>query len=238
MRATRLLAKLLGPILALTTEQMTSLNFSHPENTPGVTKLWNRGHGASRVDFEVGRAQRESGYQFSIVIVQFDGLSRSTDRLGHASTDGMWRRVLSVLTEDLTATDLCCRLGGDDFMLIVTKTDADCDILVDRLRQRWSHASTTLEDSFEVSVGVATYPEHGTTVGALFEAADEAMYADKERHSIPMIGTQAGAQGSAKLATKIATKVGESLLEAPPLSALSTPRAPSYGQELAIRLSA
>jgi hypothetical protein len=70
---------------------MTSPSLSNPENTPGLTKLWNRGHGAGRLALEIGRAQRESEYRFSILLVQFDGLSRATSMLrsrGGSSTPG------------------------------------------------------------------------------------------------------------------------------------------------------
>jgi diguanylate cyclase (GGDEF)-like protein len=161
---------------------MTNLSVSHPENTPALTRLWNRGHGADRLGLEIARAQLEIGYRFSILLVQFDGLDRVTDRLGHASTDSVWRRVLGVLTHDLGAEDLCCRLGGEEFMLIFPhQTGLECRVLVDRLRQRWTSARSPLETTMRLSVGIASYPDQGSTIEAMFGAGDEAMFADKNK---------------------------------------------------------
>lgn len=165
---------------------MTNLRLSHPEHSPGLARPWNRGHAADRLDLEIGRARCESGYRFSILLVQFDGLSRATYRLGRASTDGAWRRVLGVLTENLGANDLCCRLGRDEFLLILPdRTRSECRVLGERLRQRWTSTRSALEATLEVSIGIASYPEQGSTVEALFGAVDETMSADKARNQLP-----------------------------------------------------
>ena len=162
---------------------MNTFSHSHPENTPGLTKLWNRGHGAERLDAEIERAQKDATHRFSIVLVQFDGLESVTDRLGHASTDCVWRRVLGVLTEDLGPKDLCCRLGGDDFMLILpSRSESECRVLAERLHRRWTFAPGTLEASLEMNVGIASYPAEGSTVGSLFCAVDVDLSVDRDRN--------------------------------------------------------
>jgi diguanylate cyclase (GGDEF)-like protein len=162
---------------------MNTFSHSHPENTPSLTKLWNRGHGADRLDAEIDRAQKDATHRFSIVLIQFDGLEQVTDRLGHASTDCVWRRVLGVLTEDLGPKDLCCRLGGDDFMLILpNRSESECRVLAESLHARWTFAPGTLEAGLEMSVGFTSYPAEGSTVQGLFCAVDQAMFVDKDRN--------------------------------------------------------
>ncbi len=161
----------------------STLRLSNPENTPGLTKLWNRSHGAGRLEMELKRGQRDREYRFAILLVQFDGLSRATDRLGHASGEGVWRRVLGVLTDDLGVEDLCCRLGGDEFLLILPERgESESRVLVERLLRHWNAAPTARESALEVSIGIASYPAQGSTVEGLFAAADEAMHADKDRN--------------------------------------------------------
>lgn len=155
---------------------------NNPENTPLLAKLSSRGQGLERFAAEVERGQRESNHLFSVLLVQFDGLSRLTDRVGRASDNNVWRQVLDILTGDLTP-DLCARLGGDDFLLILPgRGESECGALVDRLRRRWAAAANMREAMIEMSVGIALYPAHGTTVRELFAAADEAMQADKDRN--------------------------------------------------------
>lgn len=162
---------------------MTNLNLSHPEHTSRLANMWNRGHGANLLALEIERAQQESGYRFSILLVELDDLSRATDRLGRVSTDDVWRRVLGVLTESLGAKDLCCRVGEDEFMLILPeKTRSECRFFGERLRRRWTSARGALEAALEVSIGIASYPAQGTTVERLFGAVDEAVCTDKRRN--------------------------------------------------------
>ncbi len=166
----------------MSSKQMNTFSHSHPENTPGLTKLWNRGYGTNRLDAEIGRAQSDPAHRFSLVLIQFDGLDSATDQLGHISTDSVWKRVLGVLTGDLGEKDFCCRLGGDEFLLILpNRTESECRALAERLRRDWTSAPRTLEGSLEMSVGIASYSEAASTVKGMFCAVDEDMFADKDR---------------------------------------------------------
>jgi diguanylate cyclase (GGDEF)-like protein len=150
-----------------------------------VTKLWNRNHATDRLAQEVSRSAQDPNYHFSILLISFEGLSQITDRLGYASGDDVWRRVLGLLLQDLRASDLCCRLGRDEFVLILpTRSPAECRGLVDRLRRRWNPGAGTREATIEVSIGIACYPAQGASVEQLLGAADEAMHANKVENEL------------------------------------------------------
>jgi diguanylate cyclase (GGDEF)-like protein len=162
---------------------MTSLGYLDLETRPQPTKLWNRSHATRRLADELNRADHDRDYQFSMLLVEFDGLSDITDRLGYASGDDVWQRILGVLMQDLRSNDLCCRLGGDEFLLILSgKGPAECRAVADRLHRRWSPGAGTREATVEVNIGIATYPGHGTTIEALMGTADEAMQSDRIRN--------------------------------------------------------
>jgi diguanylate cyclase (GGDEF)-like protein len=159
---------------------MTNLNLT-TENTESLrrktnpAKPLNRDHAIARLSIELGRAHNDNSYEFSIALIQFDGLSMASNRLGHASADDELQRALSILAQDLDAQDLCCRLGADEFLLIFpAKNEPECPKLIERLRQSWTpEARARGGAAIEVSVGFASSHAKASTVQGLFAAADE-----------------------------------------------------------------
>jgi diguanylate cyclase (GGDEF)-like protein len=144
-----------------------------------VPTVQNRAYATSRLMEELEHAKGQPNYEFAILLVQFEGLTDITGRLGHAPTDDVWQRAVGVLVQDLRPTDLCCRLGGDEFLLILpSASPAEASALIERLHGRWHPADGTREAGVALHAGSASYPGHGTTVEALFSAADESLYAN------------------------------------------------------------
>lgn len=162
---------------------MSSLNLSHFEQPAAPAtpkKFWNRNHATQRLAEELSRAANEARYEFSIVLIEFAGLSDITDRLGYAPADDVWRRVLGTLMEGLHPHDLCCRLGADEFILILPGKGArESQFVVDRLRRRWNPPAGSRESSIELSVGMASAPAHGSTIEALLSTADLGCQSDR-----------------------------------------------------------
>ncbi len=161
---------------------MTSLSPSAAQtekNRPAARHL-DRGDAIKRLDDELSRAEREPSHRFSILLVEFDGLTDTADRLGYAAEGDVWRRALRFLVQDLTAQDLCCRLSSDEFLLILSGKDcSDAIELTDRLRDRWNPAPGSRDAGIQVSVGMASYRAQGSTVEDLLCAADETLHADR-----------------------------------------------------------
>ncbi|MBC8133097.1 MAG: diguanylate cyclase [Deltaproteobacteria bacterium] len=148
-------------------------------------KEWNRSHATKRLAEEMGHAKGDAAYQFSILLVEFGGLTDSADRLGYASGQDVWRRAMAFLVQDLNAEDLCCRLSGDEFLLILSGEGlADARNVVERLKQRWQPAAGTREGSIQVNIGIASYPTHGCKIEELLCAADEALHADRLNNEV------------------------------------------------------
>ena len=147
-----------------------------------LTELWNRRYADERLAEEMSRAKRESGYRFSMVLVDVDNLKRINDDAGHASGDQALKWVARFLKQGLRGHDLCCRWGGDEFLLVLPGSGEQeaCD-LVERIRRRWRDAAAASDKAVAVSMGTASFPNQGPDVESLLVVADAAMYVDKRR---------------------------------------------------------
>jgi diguanylate cyclase (GGDEF)-like protein len=149
-----------------------------------LTELWNRRYVDKRLAEEMSRTKRESGYRFSMVLVDVDNLKRINDETGHTAGDEALRWVARFLKEGLRGHDLCSRWGGDEFLLVLPGSgEQECGDLVERIRRRWRSATAAGEPAVPVSIGTASFPNQGTDVESLLVVADEEMYADKSRQA-------------------------------------------------------
>lgn len=157
--------------LALLTEQAL---------TDGLTGIANRRAFDTRLDDEIQRGER-FGHGMALVLLDIDGLKRVNDTRGHVRGDLLVCTVATILREQARGIDLVARIGGDEFAVILPEATRDgADALIQRLVQT---ANTRQVDGMALrfSMGVAVYPDDGTTPAALIEHADQHMYADKRR---------------------------------------------------------
>lgn len=132
------------------------------------------------------RASNRSGKPLSLLVVDADHFKRVNDRYGHAVGD----EVLKGLARCLLAIahrpgDLACRIGGEEFVILLPDTDAVGAL---RIARRVHEAVRTLAlpsavigaGAVTVSIGLATgYGSSKEQAGALFRAADAALYEAK-----------------------------------------------------------
>jgi diguanylate cyclase (GGDEF)-like protein len=125
--------------------------------------------------FESELAARCGGERrFALLVGDVDGLKTMNDRDGHAAGNVLLRRVATALQDTLREGDVCARIGGDEFALLVDATEErDAAALAARLERHLTRRGTP------VSFGWALFPSSGRTHEALFEAADERLYSTK-----------------------------------------------------------
>jgi diguanylate cyclase (GGDEF)-like protein len=149
-----------------------------------LTKLPNRTFFLEELGRELARAERQ-GKQLAVLFVDLDGFSNVNDSLGHAAGDELLVRTAERLRACVRKSDLVARLGGDEFTLVLPdmRDTADAATVA-------QHLIATLSQPYDIghgdtfvaaSVGIATYPEDGTTAAELLRHADMAMYRAKER---------------------------------------------------------
>ncbi len=148
-----------------------------------LTGLFNRRYMEDSLDREIRRAMRD-GHALGILMVDLDHFKRLNDAFGHAAGDFALRQVGQFLQAAIRAEDIACRFGGEEFVVILPKaTIADTQRRAEALRLgarelRPEHGAPAFP-TVTMSIGVAAFPEHGSTGEALLHAADEALYRAK-----------------------------------------------------------
>ncbi len=149
-----------------------------------LTGLYNRRYLQESLERELALAQREA-YPISLVMVDVDKLKRINDTYGHDAGDLVLQKISGVLIENTRASDILCRMGGDEFLLVMPGLSAeDSYHWAERLRMKLQLALLPPEESqiysqVTLSIGIAVFPEHGLTSHQVILAADHAAYQAK-----------------------------------------------------------
>ncbi len=133
-----------------------------------------------RVFQEELEAQLAAGQPFSMVLFDIDDFKQINDLNGHQIGDRALCLVSDAIRRGTRAGDMVFRIGGEEFCaLLPGLTDDNAFTVADELRQNVASMVSTLPNPVTVSVGVATFPAHGSTRDELLACADGAMYASK-----------------------------------------------------------
>ncbi len=150
--------------------------------TDGLTHLYLRRFFNQRLEEECKRFQ-EYRAPFSLLLLDLDHFKRINDHLGHLAGDQVLTQLAQVLREEARVTDILCRYGGEEFVLLLPSTPSVSGmIMAERIRSRVAQrAFGVLAETlrFTVSLGVAGCPDHGISAEELIKASDEALYAAK-----------------------------------------------------------
>lgn len=151
--------------------------------TDPLTGLPNRLMLDERVGHAIRLAQR-SGDGFALLFLDLDRFKSINDSLGHLFGDQVLVEVAARLQRCLRQTDTLARLGGDEFVIHLHAADQGA---AEKAAQRMIAAVTqpvTIDEmpfTLSCSIGIAMYPQDGTSLDALIRCADTAMYQVKER---------------------------------------------------------
>src|SRR5438874_4562024 len=156
--------------------------FASEARTDHLTGLANRREFERVMEREVALAERHNR-RLSLMMIDLDNLKRINDRLGHSAGDGALRLVAQQLLRVVRASDLCARVGGDEFAVAMPETDLDrARDVATRLRRAVDHAALGMRapEHVEVSVGIAAWAA-GQDWQGVYQAADADLYEDKRR---------------------------------------------------------
>jgi diguanylate cyclase (GGDEF)-like protein len=145
----------------------------------------------------VNRAQRDRSH-FALASLDVDRFKQINDAFGHPAGDQILRAIAGRLREHCRDGDLLARVGGEEFAVILHGLGtAEALAIAERLRSgvaaqpvRYAIGESSGQVAITVSVGVGTFPEHGSTPEKLLEATDRALYAAKSagRNRVEMAG--------------------------------------------------
>ncbi len=146
--------------------------------TDALTGLHNQRYFHDTLRREVARAQRY-GRQVALLVLDLDEFKAINDRIGHLAGDSVLAKAAERLREAARATDVACRVGGDEFAVILPESGAtDADQLFTRVRDSLAGTSVGPAGRLRISGGIAEL-RHGDTGASLFERADGALYRAK-----------------------------------------------------------
>ncbi|MDD3353748.1 EAL domain-containing protein [Zoogloea sp.] len=148
-----------------------------------LTSLPNRLLAEDRFEQARAYADRAATY-VALLFLDLDGFKTVNDSLGHDVGDEMLKALAQRLRRQLRESDTVCRLGGDEFLLILSGLQ-DLPVLVQRLGRLLACVAAPVELSehrlsTSVSIGVALYPSDGRDFTILMKKADMAMYHAKD----------------------------------------------------------
>jgi diguanylate cyclase (GGDEF)-like protein len=156
--------------------------FASEARTDHLTGLANRREFERVMEREVALAERHNR-RLSMMMIDLDNLKRINDRLGHRAGDGALKVVAQQLQRVVRASDVCARVGGDEFSVAMPETDLDrARDVAARLRGAVDQAALSMRapEHVEVSVGIAAW-RPGQDWQGLYQAADADLYEDKRR---------------------------------------------------------
>ncbi|WP_170478816.1 sensor domain-containing diguanylate cyclase [Ruegeria arenilitoris] len=155
-----------------------------------LTGLFNRRHMTETLRKSISRSQ-QTGSALSLIAVDVDHFKKFNDTHGHDAGDMVLRAVGAALEQGCDRDEVACRIGGEEFMLILPDNTPDEAVMrAEQLRQAVEAVTVRYGEKslprITISVGVAHYPAHGTMPQDLMRAADDALYSakDKDRNQV------------------------------------------------------
>jgi diguanylate cyclase (GGDEF)-like protein len=175
-------------------------------STDALTGLRTRRYFEARLPAAVAGAAK-SGDAVAVLVIDVDHFTSINDRYGHRAGDRALREIARRLRGAVDRGDLLARYGGEEFVIVSSASPNHLPGLAERVRDRIANAPIVVLPevwiAITVSVGAASFPQHGDTVDNLLTTADRALYTAKTQGGdqvvvgandrIPLVTEPAGA---------------------------------------------
>jgi diguanylate cyclase (GGDEF)-like protein len=152
--------------------------------TDGLTGVWNRRYFQMQFRQVLATATRFTR-PFSLLMLDLDHFKDVNDSYGHQRGDEILVEFAQRVSEALREVDTFARYGGEEFICLLSETDTSgaettADKILRAIRATPFGEKSGAALRLTVSIGIASYPEHGDSFGALVDAADKALYRAKQ----------------------------------------------------------
>jgi diguanylate cyclase (GGDEF)-like protein len=180
------LAQLAGATLVSATLVVRTRELRLLSTRDRFTGLLNRAVFNEQLDREVAFANRE-GTRFAVAMLDIDHFKKFNDTYGHAGGDEALRMVAQTLRRSCRETDVVARYGGEEFALILPGVRSTrAHDLLERFRREVAATAIKLSSrarpvSVTISIGVASWPEDGSSAAEILACADRCLYEAKGR---------------------------------------------------------
>jgi len=183
MRMLIMLANQAG--LAIENSQLYEKTLIRAHSDP-LTELWNHGYFHYLLQTELEKAKANQT-PLSLIMLDIDDFKIYNDNLGHQAGDNTLKELALLLKKQSRKMDYVCRYGGEEFTIILPQTDKrEAFLIAERLRENIKNHPFTQEEILPskhlmVSLGLATFPDDGTSPSTLIASSDKALYQAKHQ---------------------------------------------------------
>ncbi|WP_170942249.1 diguanylate cyclase [Noviherbaspirillum denitrificans] len=182
--------------------------------TDKLTGLWNRAYFEAETERRAREADR-FGDELSMLMIDVDHFKTVNDKYGHLSGDEVLRSIASLARTCIRSTDLLCRWGGEEFLMVIRAPNEVAAQVAENLRRVIEGASFSVPQGITISVGVANR-RAGEELTSLMARADHALYRAKAggRNRVEQEGGDASRFSPLYLKWNPAFSTGEPALDA------------------------
>jgi diguanylate cyclase (GGDEF)-like protein len=153
----------------------------HQAITDPLTGVYNHRFFHDRLGDELAAARRLNT-PLGLIALDIDDFGDMNNRYGHTEGDFLLKELAQRIADVTGEHDVLARLGGDEFAIITPESGSNETLrLAIQIVDRVAVGSEVTSRPMTVSVGIASFPEHGTTQDELFRRADSAMLTAKSR---------------------------------------------------------
>lgn len=148
-----------------------------------LTGLYNRQYLSDTLMREAHRTVRNHSH-LAVAMLDIDHFKRFNDTYGHDAGDLVLRHVGELLRESVRISDVVCRYGGEEFLVMLPETESVVAMSrIENIRRRIAEQHLTFNGQqlpkLTVSAGIAQLPDNAATAEELITIADRALYAAK-----------------------------------------------------------
>jgi diguanylate cyclase (GGDEF)-like protein len=165
-------------------------------STDSLTGLRTRRFVETQLPSELARTVKAGG-TLAVLVIDVDHFTSVNDRYGHRAGDRALREIARRLRDTVERGDLLARYGGEEFVIVTTASPNTLPGLAERIRDQIADTPVVVLPevwiAVTVSLGVASFPQHGGTVDELLTSADRALYTAKS-HGGDQVVIGAGAR--------------------------------------------
>ena len=160
----------------------SKLELEHLAVTDALSGLYNR-HYFSQISEELLMLSKRNKTVMSVVILDIDHFKKINDRYGHGVGDMVIKHIAKTLQDVTRKSDIVCRWGGEEFLLLLPETDGDgAYTIAQSIRKTIEHTSVVIDDDlmvgYRASLGVSVVDSEAGIDKAINDA-DHALYEAK-----------------------------------------------------------
>ena len=153
--------------------------------TDSLTQVYNHRYFHQRLEEELSRARRTKT-EVSLAFIDLDKFKQYNDQNGHIMGDQALKKTAAFLDRETRLSDIVCRYGGDEFVIILPDTSAEETALIaGRLGEHYKQckmpAAAGSQTSLTLSIGISSSPGRAADHDELIRQADRALFTAKEQ---------------------------------------------------------